>query len=282
MQGIGLVLEGGGMRGVYTAGVLEFFMENDLYFPYVIGVSAGACNACSYISKQPGRNKKVTIDYIHDPRYLSYRNLFKEKSIFGMDFIFEEIPNSLVPFDFEQFYQSNQKFVIGTTDCHTGKTVYFDKETKEDVLKLIRASSSIPLVSKPVKINEYTLLDGGVSDPIPLKKSIEDGNDKNVIILTQNGDYRKKQSKVQWLMKKFYPKYHSLVDVMNNRHQIYNDTLTFIEQLERENKVFVIRPSEKFKVSRIEKKQPRLEKLYNMGYNDAKSLHKTLNDWMNN
>jgi predicted patatin/cPLA2 family phospholipase len=140
----GLVLEGGGMRGVYTAGILEFFLEKALYFPYVIGVSAGACNAISYIAKQKGRNKRVNIEFIRDSRYLSYRNLWKEKSMFGMDFIFDELPNKLVPFDYETFQRTEHTFIVGATDCLTGKPVYFNNHQEDNMNVVLRASSSLP------------------------------------------------------------------------------------------------------------------------------------------
>ncbi len=192
MEGIGLVLEGGGMRGVYTAGVLEYFMEQDLYFPYVVGVSAGACNAVSYISKQPGRNKKVTIGYIRDHRYLSYRNLFRHKSIFGMDFIFNELPNKLVPFDYDAFYNSPQQFAIGTTDAHTGEPIYYTKhQLMQQTMPIVQASSSLPFVATPIHYEGRTLFDGGLVDPIPVKKSLADGNKKHIIVLTKEQGYRK-------------------------------------------------------------------------------------------
>lgn len=282
MEQIGLVLEGGGMRGVYTAGLLDFFMEEGLYFPYVIGVSAGACNATSYISRQKGRNKIVNIDYIKDPRYISYRNLLKEKSLFGMDFIFDEIPNRLTPFDYDRFYSSEQRFVITTTDCHTGKPVYFEKHSCSNILSVLRASSSLPFLAQPVEYEGFTLLDGGVSDPIPVKKSIEDGNLRNVIVLTRNKGYRKKPFKMKLLARKMYPDYECLVGSLFRRHEVYNETLDYIEKLESENKAFVFRPSSPIKVSRIEKDRKKLDSLYEMGYEDAKRSICKLKEWMDN
>src|SRR3712207_8881556 len=136
MCNVGLVLEGGGMRGIYTSGVLDFFMENDIYLPYVIGVSAGACNASSYISRQKYRSKNINLKYIKDPRYLGIKNLIFEKSIFGIKFIYDEIPNKLEPFDYEAFNNASEKFIIGTTNCNTGKTVYFEKNKCKDIIKI--------------------------------------------------------------------------------------------------------------------------------------------------
>jgi predicted patatin/cPLA2 family phospholipase len=276
MDQIGLVLEGGGMRGVYTGGVLDYFMEKELYFPYVIGVSAGACNGSSYISRQPGRNKRVTIDYIRDPRYLSYRNLFKEKSLFGMGFLFDALPYRLEPFDFDTFYRSEQQFVIVTTDCVTGRPVYFNKDDGHDVLKVLQASSSLPFIAQPVKIDGLTLMDGGIADPVPIRKAQQDGNRKNVVVLTRNRAYKKKPFKFKRLAKKVYPQYEGLVEALISRYKVYNDTMQYIEQLERGGEVFAIRPSQPLKVSRLEKNRKALLALYEQGYHDAKQLYERL------
>jgi predicted patatin/cPLA2 family phospholipase len=281
MENIGLVLEGGGMRGVYTAGVLEYLMEQDMYFPYVIGVSAGACNATSYISKQRGRNKKVTIDYIHDKRYLSYRNLIRDKSIFGMDFIFNQLPNVLEPFDYAAFYSSEQRFAIGTTDAHTGEPVYYMKhELGPDTIPVIQASSSLPFVAQPVQFKGRTLFDGGLVDPIPVKKSINDGNERHVIILTKESGYRKTPFKQRWLAKSIYPKYDGLVNVLVSRSEIYNSTLELVDQLEREGKAFVIRPTTTLQVGRMEKNANKLKRLYDLGIEDARRLEARFKDWL--
>lgn len=281
MEGIGLVLEGGGMRGVYTAGVLDCIMDHDLHFPYVVGVSAGACNATSYISRQRGRNKQVTIGYIKDPRYLSYRNLLREKSLFGMDFIFNQLPNRLEPFDFPAFYSSGQQFAIGTTDAYTGEAVYYSKhELAEHTMTVLRASSSLPFISQPVQFEDRTLFDGGLIDPIPIKKSIMDGNKRHVIVLTKEKGYRKSPFKQRWLAKSVYPKYNGLVDVLVNRSQIYNHTLDIIDKLEESGHVLVIRPSSPTIVSRIEKNTKRLQLLYDLGYEDAKRILHRFQDWV--
>lgn len=176
LENTGLVLEGGGMRGVYTGGILEYFMEQDLYFPYVIGVSAGACHAASYLSRQRNRNKTVNIDYASHPQYLSYKNLWKKRQLFDMEFIFHEIPEKHVPFDFETYFNSPERFLVGTTDCETGQSVYFEKEgTNDDALNLLQASSSLPFIAPAVNYRGKQLLDGGISDPIPVRKAQEDG-----------------------------------------------------------------------------------------------------------
>ena len=281
MKNIGLVLEGGGMRGLYTAVVLDFFMNKSIYFPYVIGVSAGACNAASYISRQKGRNKKVTLDYIGDPRYLSYRNFFKEGSVFGMNFMFEEIPNKLIPFDYHTYNNSKETFVIVATDCNTGDPVYFYKESGHDILNQLKASSSLPFLSPIVDINGMKLLDGGIADSIPIKKSIKDGNEKNVVILTRNKDYRKKPFNGNFISKRIYKNYDKIIDAINNRHKIYNETLDFIEELESKKQIFVIRPNKALEVGRLEKDKSKLERLFNQGYSDSENCYNQLNEWIN-
>lgn len=270
MENIGLVLEGGGMRGLYTCGVLECFMEKDLYFNYIIGVSAGACNSVSYISKQKGRNEKVNINFAKDWRYLSMRNLVLKKSLFGMDFIFDEIPNKHVLFDFETFNKSECKLLIGVTDCNTGKPMYISKEDIGGKFEALRASASLPLISPIVNFKGCELLDGGISDSIPILKAIEDGNRKNIIILTRNHEYRKSPVKFTGLLKYRYRKYPKLIETMLNRHINYNKTLDYIEKLENEGKVLVIRPSKKLEVGRIERDKDKLYELFHNGYNDTK------------
>jgi predicted patatin/cPLA2 family phospholipase len=267
----GLVLEGGGMRGVYTAGVLEYFLEQELFFPYVIGVSAGACNAASYLSKQKGRNKIVNVDYVTDPRYISWRNYFKSHQFFGMDFIFDEIPNKLVPYHYDEFYKNQSEFVIGATDCHTGEPVYFKKEDYgKDMLKILKASSSLPFIAPEVNFQSRILLDGGISDPIPIKKAQQDGFKKNIVILTRNRGYFKKPSKFEFLVRRKYPDYTGLQKALSARYQIYNETLRYLEQEEKKGTVLVVQPQEPLAVGRMERDPRKLEKLYLNGYEDAR------------
>lgn len=279
----GLILEGGGMRGIYTAGVLEYFMEQDFYAPYVIGVSAGACFGASYLSRQKGRNRKVNIDYIKDPNYLSLRNYMKKRQLFGMDFIFDEIPNKIVPFNFEAFKDAKEEFVVVTTDCQTGTPVYYNKkEDGENILTLLRASSSLPFIAPIVQYNGKSLLDGGIVDSIPIKKAEHDGFNKNIVILTRYGNYRKKKSNIGWILEKAYKDYPKLISAIVRRYEMYNETLDYIEEQERNGSVFVIRPSVPFKVGRIEKNQKKLEGLYKLGMEDAKKEFTRLEKWLKN
>jgi predicted patatin/cPLA2 family phospholipase len=269
MVDAGLVLEGGGMRGLYTAGVLEYFMEQGLYFPYNIGVSAGACMATSYLSRQKGRNKKVNLGYIEDKRYISFSNLIKNREIFGMDFIFDEIPNRLVPFDMDTFRESPEEFVIVTTDCESGEPVYYDKTNQgDDLVLLLRASSSLPFVASSVEYKGRHLLDGAIVDPIPIKKAQQDGFEKNVMVLTKPEGYYKRPSKLTSLLK--YKKHPKINDLLGVRDKHYNETLQYIDEQEKLGNAYVIRPSKALPVGRMERKKERLEELYELGWNDAK------------
>jgi predicted patatin/cPLA2 family phospholipase len=259
---------------------MEYFMEKDLYFNYIIGVSAGACNAVSYISRQKGRNEKVIINFVRNWRYMSLRSYLLTKSFFGMDFIFDEIPNKHVPFDFDTFNKSKCRFVVGTTDCKTGKPVYFAKEDIKDKFHVLRATASLPLVSPIVKYNGYELLDGGVSDSIPILKSIEDGNKKNIIVLTRNKGYRKSPQKLTGLIKLKYRKYPQLVETLLNRYSSYNETMDLIDKLEEEGKALIIRPSKKLAVDRMEKDTQKLKELLQNGYDDAKDIHEKISQFI--
>ena len=280
MENVGLVLEGGGMRGLYTCGVLEYFMENQLYFNYVIGVSAGACNAASYISRQQKRNEKVIIGFVKDWRYMSLRNLILSKSYFGMDFIFDEIPNQHVPFDFKTFYESPGVFLVGATDCQTGKPLYLNKDDLGAQFQALRASASLPMLSPIVNYKGYELLDGGISDSIPIKKSIQDGNTKNIIVLTRNKGYRKRPGKFNALLKLTYKNYPQLIETMLNRYKNYNETLDYIEHLEDEGKALVIRPSNKLEVGRLEKDPQKLYRLLHQGYEDTKHSYERIMEFV--
>ena len=276
----GLVLEGGGMRGVYTAGVLEYFLEQEISFPYVIGVSAGAANAASYLSKQRGRNKKVNVDMVTDPRYLSWRNFIKTGQAFGMDFVFDEIPNKLVPYHYDQFYQTTSEFVVGTTDCHTGEPIYFSKEDYgQDILKVIRASSSLPFLAPEIQFKNKTLFDGGITDPIPIKKSVKDGNKRNVVVLTRNEGYLKKPSTFNFFVKRKYPHYRGLQQALAKRYRVYNETIAYLSEEEKKGNVLIIRPTVPLEVGRMERNPVKLETLYWQGYEDAKSMSDRLATW---
>ncbi|MFC4776274.1 patatin family protein [Paenibacillus sp. GCM10023252] len=282
MNGAGLVLEGGGMRGVYTAGVLDSFAEQNLYFPYIIGVSAGACMAASYLSRQIGRNREVNVGMISDPRYLSWRNYWRNRELFGMDFVFDEIPNVLIPYDYEAFMASLEQFVIGTTDCETGEPVYYDRslDSEYDLLTLLRASSSLPFIAPIVEYGGKKLLDGGIVDPIPIRKAEQDGYRRNVVILTRNADYRKSPNRFAWMARRAYGKYPKLIEAMQRRHDVYNATLEHIQRQEERGEVFVIRPQQQLTVGRMERNPAKLDALYNQGCEDGQQVLSELRAWL--
>ncbi|WP_276352329.1 patatin-like phospholipase family protein [Cohnella caldifontis] len=280
----GLVLEGGGMRGLYTAGVLEYFAERNLVFPYQIGVSAGACMAASYLSRQRGRNRKVNIDFAGDPRYLSWRRfLRRRRELFGMDFIFEEIPRNLVPFDFQAFDESDAEFVVGTTDVETGRPAYYSKRGGDldgSLLTLLRASSSLPFFAPIVEYQGRKLMDGGISDPIPVRKAEADGYARNVLILTRNPGYKKSRNRLRWLLERKFGTYPAFVETMLRRHELYNDTVAYAEEQERKGLAFLIRPQLPLAVGRTEQNKQKLESLYRQGYEDARQAYPRLAEWL--
>lgn len=266
---MGLVLEGGGMRGVYTAGVLDFFLDQEIGFAEVYGVSAGSCHACSYLSKQRKRAFDVNVDYLKDPRYCSLRSLIRTGDLFGAKMLYETIPNELNPYDHQEFQKYPGKFYAVVTDCRTGKPRYQQITDLHKDIIWIRASSSMPIVSRMVEINGTPYLDGGISDSIPLRQSIRNGNKKNVLILTRDASYRKKPGKMAAIMRAFYPQYPNLARRMAHRAESYNKTLELIEKGEKAGKVFVIRPQEPVHLGRVEKDREKLEALYRQGYKDA-------------
>ena len=272
----GLVVEGGGMRGVYTAGVLDYFMEKNLYFDDCYGVSAGACHISSYVSKQIGRSMKVTLDYINDKRYCSVNSLIKTGDMFGVEMLYDIIPNKLELYDYDTFNKFKGNFYSVVTNCKTGKAEYMKiKDMKKDIIA-VRASSSLPLLSRIVEINGKEYLDGGITDSIPIKKSIKDGHKKNVVILTRDKTYRKSKPKFLSFFKLKYKKYPNLVKAIENRYKMYNETLDFLEEEKAKNKVFIIQPKLPVKISRIEKDKDKLKALYNQGYEDAKEIYEDL------
>ncbi|MGL5439902.1 MAG: patatin-like phospholipase family protein [Filifactoraceae bacterium] len=268
----GLVLEGGGLRGIFTAGVLDYFAEKDIKFDYIIGVSAGACNGASFVSKQKGRNKRISDNYSQDPRYVGIGNMIKTKSMFGMDFIFNEIPNKLDTFDYKTFYENPVIFCVGATNVITGLPEYFYKEKDWDIATVFKASSSIPIFSPVVNYRGKKYLDGGTSDPIPVKKAIEDGCDDLTIVLTQNRNYRKEPESMKRIYTRIFKNYPGMIRCLNRRYAVYNGTLDFIRELEKENKAKIIAPIKPVKVGRFDRNQEELTKLYEEGYLMAKQV----------
>lgn len=265
----GLVLEGGGMRGLYTAGILDYFMDRELQFSSCYGVSAGACHLASYLSGQKGRALKISLDYLDDKNYCSPYSLIKTGDLFGVDMCYNKIPNELNLYDYEAFKKYPGKGYAVVTNIETGRPEYIElKDMYRDIIA-IRASASLPLVSRNVEFNGKKYLDGGMSDSIPIRRSIRDGNIKNVVVLTRPYGYRKKPSSQIQLIRAKYRKYPKLVEDMEKRHIRYNKTLRFIEKEELEGRAFVFRPEHIVNISRIEKDVKKLKVLYLQGYHDA-------------
>lgn len=272
----GLVVEGGGMRGVYSSGVLDFFIEKDLFFENNYGVSAGACHLCSYLAKQYKRAFRVNVDYLNDKRYCSVHSLLKTGNLFGAEMLYDIIPNELDLFDYDTYNKNESNFYVVITDINTGKPEYVKiGDLKKDII-YVRASSSLPLLAQNVKINDKEYLDGGISDSIPIKKSIADGNKKNVVILTRDSTYRKGKNSLMPIIKLKYKKYPNFVKSMADRYIVYNEILDFIKELEDNGDVFVIRPKKPVNIGGTEKNREKLEALYNDGYNDAKDCYEEL------
>jgi len=262
-----IVLEGGGLRGAFTSGVLEYLLEREIGFDRVIGVSAGACIGASFVSKQCGRNKKVNVEYPSDPRYMGFRHLLRTGSYFNMEFVFGELPGKLVPFDETTFYKNLTEFDVVTTSLQTGASVVFTKGEIEKIGldKVLVASSSIPLLSRPVPIGKESYLDGGVADSIPVKYALNE-IEKAVVVLTRPRGYRKEKFSHPFLFKMAFRKHPEFLMTLLHRNEVYNKTLDYCDQMEREGQLFIIAPSPEFSVGRTEKRLSKRIALYNHGY----------------
>lgn len=262
-----LVLEGGGTRGVFTAGVLDYLLEKQVKFPYVIGVSAGACNAIDYVSEQIGRTKDCTIIQDKNKRFIGTKDALKKGYLFDMDRLFDEYPNRLFPFDFNTYFASDIQCEVVVTNCLTGEAMYLsEKQDKERLLTICRASSSIPLISPVVDVDGIPCVDGGVADSVPLIHSMKLGHQKNVVVLTRNKGYRKKApGKSKLLYTAALKKYPNLLNALLNRYRNYNRVMELIEKWEEEGHIFVIRP-EVEPVSRTEQNVEKLTEFYDHGY----------------
>lgn len=264
-----LVLEGGATRGVFTSGALDYLMEKDFYTSYVIGVSAGSCNALGYVSKQPGRTRDCMIhkekEYSY---YYGFRKFIKEKSLMDMDMVFDRYPNEIYPFDYDTYFASDIECEIVTTNCVTGRAEYMTEDSdKQRLMKICRASCSMPLICPMVNVDGIPYLDGGLADSIPIERAMEIGNGKTIVVLTRNPGYRKKmpsRATVQ-LYRRAYKKYPNLIRSIVNRSIMYNRTMKLLEQLESEGKIFVLRPLIPT-VSRLEKDYDALMHFYEHGY----------------
>ena len=264
-----LVLEGGGLRGVFTCGVLDCFMDHGIRFPFTVGVSAGACNGLSYMSGQRGRAKASNIDLMDEHHYVGFKYLLTQGCIMDFKLLFEDFPEKIIPYDYDAYFSNPDRFVMVTTNCVTGKAEYFEEKTSsERVMDIVRASSSLPFVSPVTYVDGIPMLDGGIVDSIPVEYALGQGYDKAVVILTRNKGYRKKASRMP-LAKVAYKKYPSLIKALQERNAVYNRTMDLVERLEAEGKVTVIRPLKPVEVGRMEKDTAKLRALYQEGYDIA-------------
>ena len=267
-----LVLEGGGLRGVFTCGVLDCFMEHGITFPFIVGVSAGACNGLSYMSGQKGRAKKTNIDLLDKYHYIGFKYLVKQGCIMDYKLLFEDFPNTVIPYNFDSYFQNPSRFVIVTTNCQTGQAEYFEEKTSsERLMKIVRASSSLPFVSTITDVDGTPMLDGGIVDSIPIQYALEQGYENIVVVLTRNKGYRKKPGSMK-AAKLFYRKYPALQKALSERNAVYNRTMDLIESLEDQGKITVIRPHKPVEVGRMEKDIAKLTALYEEGYEVAQKL----------
>ena len=276
IQNTGLVLEGGGMRAIFTVGVLDYFMDNNIWFPYTIGVSAGASNGISYASRQRGRSRFSNIDLLKIYNYISIKHFLRGRGYIDLNFLFYVYPDKYYPFDYDTYFKSKDRFVIVTSNCLTGKAEYYEEKTDKDrLLAACRASCSLPVMCPIAYVDGIPMVDGGVSDAIPIGKAIKDGYRKNVIVLTRNKGYRKK-NKDFYLPGFIYKQYPAIREQLRLRYRKYNEVLDYIEELEAKGEVFVIRPENKIEVGRTEKNISKLEDLYNQGYACGKRINELL------
>jgi len=263
----GLILEGGAMRGLFSAGVMDAFLENDIAFDGVIGVSAGAAFGCNYISKQKGRVLRYNTRFSKDKRYCSFRSLIKTGDLYNANFCYHEIPEHLDLLDMETFMRNPAEFFVVCTDVLTGRPVYQKLEKMDYTdLEWMRASASMPLASKIVKIGSFRLLDGGIADAIPVKHFEESGYDRNVVILTRPEGYAKTKTKFMPLFKIAFRKYPKFIDAIERRHEVYNATLEYIRQKEKQGDLIAIRPAEALPIGKIEHNADKMRAVHTIGY----------------
>ena len=278
----GLILEGGAMRGMFTAGVIDVMMENEIEFDGAIGVSAGAAFGCNYKSKQIGRVIRYNTKFCRDKRFSGLRSLIKTGNIYNTDFAYGEVPLKHDVFDFDTYQKNPMDFYVVCTDLETGKAVYHNYTGKEDHgFDWIRASASMPLVSQIVEIDGKKLLDGGMADSIPVKFFEKVGYEKNVVVLTQPENYVKKPNNLIPLIRVKYKNYPKLVETMENRHLVYNQTLSYIARKEKEGTLFVIRPKEKLQIGKIEKNPEKLKEIYEIGRGTVLPLIPEIKQFLN-
>ena len=271
-QNTALVLEGGGMRGVFTCGVLDYLMDHHIEFPYTVGVSAGACNGLSYMSHQRGRGKFSNIDLLAKYKYIGIRPLLKRRGLIDQQLLFHRFPDRILPYNYKAYAENPNRFEMVTTDCRTGKACYWEeKHDEKRIIDIVKASSSLPYACPIIYVDGRPMLDGGIVDSIPLLRAVEQGYDKLVAVLTRNKGYRKSVKEVM-VPRFIYKEYPRLRVALRNRNKIYNEQLELVERLEDEGSIVVIRPEEPIVVGRMETNVRKLTDLYKQGYACAKKV----------
>lgn len=267
---VSLILEGGTFRPIFSSGIMDAFVDAGIEIPYVIGVSAGITDGFSYVSKQTKRNYNILMNFRHDKRYISVKNYLSDKSLFGLKFAYETVANEIYPFDFDTFLKSPTIIKVGVTNAKTGKSEYLDGKKLDKQCTMLKATCAIPFVFPVIHLNGKEYYDGGICDPIPILKAIEDGNKKHIIILTRDKDYQKTLSKANVLasraLKKKYP---LLVEPLLKRHITYNETIQYCEKLEKEGQAMILRPTKEINIESFEKDLDKIDKLYHYGYDLA-------------
>ena len=280
MENAALVLEGGGMRGLYTVGVTDCLLEHGILIKDVYGVSAGACQGCNYLAGQVRRGERVWTGYLDDKRYCSVYSLIHTGDLFGADMCYNIIPNQLDPYDYEAYRRNVGTFTIVVTNCLTGQAEYFTPKDLAGSMEIVRASASLPLVSNMVMIDGTPYLDGGVADAIPLAKSISDGHEKNILVLTRQPGYRKEPDGAVKLYELKYRRYPALIEALKTRHERYNAALDLIEAEEKAGRALVIRPATKPDVGRVEKDAAKLHALRDEGYRQTEKMIEEIRDFL--
>ncbi len=261
----GLIMEGGAMRGMFTAGVTDIMMENGITLDGAIGVSAGAAFGCNYKSNQPGRVIRYNSTYCKDPRYASLRSLIKTGNLFGAEFCYVEIPQKLDLFDEETFVSNPMEFYVVCTDIESGEVIYHKCGTSENELEWFRASASLPLAAKPVEVDGRKLLDGGIADSIPLRYFESIGYNRNIVILTQPKGFVKPKNKLVPIIRRVLKDYPKVAELLANRHNDYNETIAYIEDRERNGEILVIRPPVAHNIKPVCRDPEELRRVYNIG-----------------
>lgn len=274
-----LVLEGGTFRAIFSAGVMDALLDNEVEFPYVIGVSAGITDGVSYVSKQQKRNYNILVNLRHDKRYVGMRNLLTDRSLFGLKFAYEDMPRDIYPFDWETYKNSKTEVRVGVTNVHTGESEYLDGKELDEKCTMLKATCALPFAFPVIELNGNGYYDGGICDPIPVRKAIEDGHDKLLIVLTRPASYRKKLSGANKMAAKYLKrKYPKLVEPLLTRHDRYNETVRYCEQLERDGKAVLLRPTEEVQIDSFEKDIEKIKRVYNFGYDLAVSRMEEIRD----